>query len=351
MKARTYSLASLSVAFGLFAGVAAVNLVVDPEAVLGTGVLGKPLNFNDRYLSMEAYEADPDRYDGLLFGASRGNVIPQELLSDLMGGATFANFSAIGGQIIDHVAVLEHVLRTKAARGKRLRAVFLLLDVDLFGERQFANRTIQSQWHPVLTGESMARFKWRYLTAIQTQAWRDEMRRAMARTAGRAEGASDDQAPVRRVRSASLDRGPSVISDAAPPQPAVPALETVTTRDDFARQLSLLTKFVSLCQAHGVRLVVALSPLRDVNAARFDRADFEAATARVADIVPVWDFGVPAWLSQRPDLWLDTSHYAPAVARMMLERIFAISDVTTHERAPDGFGVLRTPRVAPPGHL
>lgn len=347
MQARTYSLAALSVAFGLFAGVAAVNLLVDPEAVLGTGVLGKPLNFNDRYLSMEAYEADPDRYDGLLFGASRGNVIPQDLLSELMGGATFANFSAIGGQIIDHVAVLEHVLRTKAARGKRLRAVFLLLDVDLFGDRQFANRTIQSQWHPVLTGESMARFKWRYLTAIQTQAWRDEVRRAMARAAVRAEGAADDKASAPRVRSASLDREPAVVtSDAAPP--AMPPPETITTRDDFARQLALLAKFVALCQADGVRLVVALSPLRDVNAARFDRVDVEAAVARIADIVPVWDFDVPAWLSQRPDLWLDTSHYAPAVARMMLGRIFGVSDATPYERPPAGFGVLRTRRVGQP---
>lgn len=343
MQARTYSLAALSVAFGLFAAVAVANLLVDPEAVLGTGVLGKPLNFNDRYLSMEAYEADPDRYDGLLFGASRGNVFPLDLLSEQMGGATFANFSAIGGQIIDHVAVLEHVLRTKAARGKRLRAVFLLLDVDLFGDRQFANRTIQSQWHPVLTGESRARFKWRYLTAIQTQAWRDEVRRAMARAAVRTEGAPDDKASAPRVRSASLDREPAVASDAT--SPAMPPPETITTRDDFARQLALLAKFAALCRAGDVRLVVALSPLRDVNAARFDRVDFEAAVARIADIVPVWDFDVPAWLSQRPDLWLDTSHYAPAVGRMMLERIFGIADVTPYERAPDGFGMLRTRRV------
>ena len=80
--------------------------------------------------------------------------------------------------ITDHLPVLERAIRDKAARGERLKQVFLLLDVDLLGERPSTNRNPQTHLHPDLTGEDPVRFWVRYLTAIQFRAWRDDVRRA-----------------------------------------------------------------------------------------------------------------------------------------------------------------------------
>src|ERR1700733_15818007 len=104
MPSRTYALALMSVMAGLFLAVVGANLIIDPEAVLGTGLLGHPLNSNDRYLQMRRYLMDADHYDGLFFGSSRGQVFPLDELSRWMGGARFADFSVTGGQIADHFA-------------------------------------------------------------------------------------------------------------------------------------------------------------------------------------------------------------------------------------------------------
>jgi hypothetical protein len=333
-RAYVFSLLTLTVAF--FFAVVGANLLLDPEAVLGTGVIGRPLNPNDRNLVMRAYEEAADSFDGLLFGSSRAGAIAREELGLRTGGVRFANFSVVFGQIIDHVAVLDYVIRSKAARGKALRSVFLLLDPDFLGDRQFSNRAIQTLWPPELTGESRWRFTWRYLTAIQFGTWRSVIAFAWSgkRTA--------DMVPSRpgygfgtiatmlgsAARAAEIEPGPSV---AAADEPR----ESITARTDFERQLSLLAKFVALCDAHGIKLSVALPPLHRANAAQF--ADMPQVVDRITAIVPVWDFDSPRWLSERPDLWVDGSHFRPAVGTMMLDRMFGDGA----PGVPKDFGVLR----------
>jgi hypothetical protein len=54
------------------------------------------------------------------------------------------------------------------------------------------------------------------------------------------------------------------------------------------------------------------SPLQNV---RDEQApDNKRIVDQVAHLVPVWDFGRPAWLSDRPDLWRDFSHYSTTIA-------------------------------------
>lgn len=346
MRARLYSLLFASLGLGLFGAVAAANLLLDPEAVLGTGIFGWPLNANDRYLRMATFTADPDRYDGLLFAASRGNAIPLDVLSEKTG-ARFANFSVSVGQIGDHLAAFDYVLRTKAKRGSPVRSVLLVLDADIIGVPPIANTAIQSQWHPVLTGEPMARFKWRHVTAIQTKAWWNEIRR-VAFPPGAKTRAGDDA--WRRL--ASLDA--STKTDALPAQveagsdgaqarrqPA-PNAPRVTDRKHFASDIAGLEAFVAMCRGNGVPLTVALSPLNQANAQNFAAGDLDAVAAHVAEIVPVWDFGAPLWLSNRPDLWIDVSHYNVTVGRMMLDRMYGpTAGSARHEQAPPDFGALR----------
>jgi hypothetical protein len=107
-------------------------------------------------------------------------------------------------------------------------------------------------------------------------------------------------------------------------------------RSDLPRQLELLARFVALCRAHDIRLAVAFSPLNRQNADDARAPGNERMVEAVAGVTPVWDFGRPQWLSDRPDLWRDLSHYSPEVAAMMLDRIFG-----PKPSAPVDFGTLR----------
>ena len=55
------------------------------------------------------------------------------------------------------------------------------------------------------------------------------------------------------------------------------------------------------------------------------------------EIVPVWDFGAPPRIANNIVYWDDPSHFTPAVAAMMLARMFG-------PNPPEDFGVLRQPK-------
>ena len=184
VRSRTYALSLMTFGAGLFLATVAINLAIDSQGVFGTGVLGQPLNANARYQRFVAYQAASDRYDGLLFGSSRALDLPVAQLQR-MDGATFASFAVQFGLVTDDLPVLEYVLGEKAAKRKRLRAVFLLLDADAIGDQPRTNRFLQTMLAPPLTGEQPLRFWWRYLTAIQVGTWRGEIVRAWTKSPAR----------------------------------------------------------------------------------------------------------------------------------------------------------------------
>src|SRR5215472_16060502 len=135
MRSRAYAFAVIGLTAGPFLAVAAANLILDPEAVFGTGVFNTARNPNTRYQQLVTYRADPARYDGILFGSSRAYAVPREELSRHLQGVTFGSFAVDAGTLADHLPALQYVVRDKAARHEPLRAAFLLLDLDSLGFR------------------------------------------------------------------------------------------------------------------------------------------------------------------------------------------------------------------------
>jgi hypothetical protein len=171
LTAKRYALALIAICFSAFFAIVAANVLIDPQRVFGTNLFPDKRNENFRYTRYLAYREARDRIDGLMFASSRGIGIPLDVLSEHTGGVTYADFTVAFGMITDHLPVLERAIRDKAAKGERLKQVFLLLDVDFLGIRPNTNRNPQTQLHPDLTGEDPARFWVRYLTAIQYRAW------------------------------------------------------------------------------------------------------------------------------------------------------------------------------------
>lgn len=312
LTSKRYALTLIAVCFSAFAVVVAANVLIDPQRMFGTNLFPIKLNANDRYRHYLEYRAAEPRIEGLLFASSRGNGIPVDVLSARTGDIAFANFTVASGMITDHLPMLERAIGDKAARGERLKQVFLMVDPDLFGERPSTNRNPQTQLHPDLTGEDPVRFWIRYLTAIQFRAWRDDVRRNLSAQSSRAAAPSVPAVLPPRIRLAGLG---------AVPLPPIRAAMRPTTRPDYQRQLALVRRFVELCRENGVNLTVATSPLHRTLLAYYDRDDLAAVVSDLSRITPVWDFGAPAWLSDRHELWTDHSHFTTEVGRMMIDRI------------------------------
>jgi hypothetical protein len=340
MQNRSYVLGLMAAAYVAFLGVIALNLVIDPEAVFGTGIFGVSSNSNERNLEWANFAAAPAKFDGLLLGSSRSREIPLAELSQRMSGVTFARFSVSYGMITDFLSMFEFVLRKKAETGTRLRAVFLLLDVDELGR---ANTDAAIQWMPppALSGQSALRFWWTNLTAIQPKAWQFAVHKGRggsgAEEANTSPAGAEDlgKPPVAAAGVASPDEAPASPADRASPgeaQPATYALRPfnpdpegqtrVTTERDYKRQLKMVERLVALCRENNIELVVATPPLSHQRAAELDLRDFAKGLDDISRLVPIWDFSFSDWLPDSPDFWEDSVHFRPEIGHMMLMRIF-----------------------------
>lgn len=328
MRPKVYALGLTAMAAALFLGTVTANITIDPQRVFGTGLLCSPLNQNDRYLALARYEEQADHYDALFLSSSRGGAFSIDELSRRMNGSRFARFSMPGAQVGEYLAILDHVIRGKADRNLRLSAVFMLLDIDSLGGRPVSKLGLQYQLPPALTGESMGRFRWRYLVAIQFQTWRGEITRAWNNCRG---GGNRTE---RHASERSETDGLAPPDGLATPV-GLSGKKTITAHANYSPQLAQLKDFVALCRQNNIRLTVALSPLHEQRLREYSAEDLKHAVDDVSNIVPVWYFASPHWLSS-PDLWTDIGHFTPKVSEMMLERIFA-------ERPPselDDFGRL-----------
>jgi hypothetical protein len=337
---RTFVFALLTGAFGLIAATMAINYALDPQYVFGTPLTREDDNANYRYHRLQQYQAKRDQIEGLLFASSRGKAFDAELVARKIGAREVARFDVTAGMITDHLPALEYVLRDKAARGEKVRAALLLIDIDTFGKLPATNVNIDSFLPPELSGEHPARFWWRYLTVFQLRMWRGII--AYRMRGGDRAAIEPGSWPLDPRQLAMAGLGFPALSTAAPQAARtvndVPrARLLVNTRPNLAAHLALLARFVEVCRANDITLTVATTPMRADAAFLYDPADLQDVVKRLSQVVPVWDFSAPAWLATDAAYWDDSSHFKPAVGAMMLERM-------SGSNAPSDFGrVARIP--------
>jgi hypothetical protein len=325
MQPRAYAITLSASALGLFLAVAVTNLVIDPTGVFGTKLLPPSVNYNDRYATLVEYQSQPDRFDGLLFGSSRSRVISRDELSRRVGGVTFADFRVNAGMLTDHLVALDYVLQQKAAKGQRIKTVFILLDPDAFGRRPFTNQSLAYATPPALSGENPIRFWWRNLMAIQFESWRSTVREALgnSRAVGPAiVGPQSRNFLWRVIASASPGANAQSMSPTTPSPAGAPIADRVTDQPLYPQDLELWRRFVTLCRENDIELIVAISPLSQHVASEYDPSDLSRAIDDISRIAPVWDFTDDGGISSNPGLWSDILHFVPEVGAMMLERIF-----------------------------
>jgi len=292
----------------------ATNVVVDPQGVFQTGLI--PIQHpNQRYQRFSAYQHAEERFDGVLFGSSRAQMLPQGELSAKLG-VQVADFAVPAGLLDDYLPVLEYMLRPTTTQRPRLRAIFLMIDIDNFGNPPVTNRYHNTWLAPALTGESVIRWWWRHLTALQFDRWRAALKEARLTR----------ESALREKPEAETRDSPAAVSPAQPSPPAASSapLEQITSRLEFGRQLQLLERMVALCHEHGITLMVAISPMHPEIESRLDPTDMAQAVQALTRVVPVWDFSRTSSITGRPEFWhKDKLHFAPHIAWMMMRRMFS----------------------------
>ncbi len=373
MTPRKFAIGLMIAAGALFLGTALANVVIDPVAVFGTDIFPRR-HPNYRYLGVRDYQRDAKAVDALFFSSSRGYSIDPKLLANAMGAQKLHEQAAPYGLITDHLPVLEYVLRDKASRGEKIKSVFLMLDTDLLGKPPWTNVNIDCFLPPEVTGESRARFWWRYLTAVQLTTWRDGIKGALSREKNydprfiNFSALRDERnqtiafAPMRSSANPAQPQArlPDIAgllfseahADVAKEQTLPSADKTensaeyfrkywITRRPDLERQLAMVATFVRLCRDHGVKLTIATTPLERSNIALYQPGELEEIGRRLNRITDIWDFAAPGPVTDMPGAWADYAHFQPAIGAMMVSRIFGGGAA-----APEGFGRFQ-PKTIP----
>lgn len=318
MASRGFSISLLTGAALLFLVTAAANVVLDPEQVFGLGLYSHRVNINERVLKLRQYQREADSVDGVLFSSSRGKLLDPKLLATGMGLSRFFSASMSYGMVSDYVPLLKYIVRDKAARAVKLKHVFLLLDVDFFGRPPWTNSNINSFLPPEISEESAARYWWRYLTAFQYRFWRDVIEEDRRRAKASKVAAAEPADATGETQALMMAGPPSSI----PYAPESYRRGWLTVRPDLDRQLALLQRLVTLCRESGIRLTVAISPLKAWNLDLNGPAEIDALTERLSRITPLWDFNSAPLIAGNDAYWLDNSHFDAKAGRMMLARIF-----------------------------
>lgn len=328
MTHRNYALRLMALPFIMMAAVAAANLVLDPQGVFGTNLFPQTVSRNVRYKQFESYLKDRDLYDALVFGSSRSAAIQISELERLMPGTRVAHMGAPAGVPSEHVAVLERIIEDKASARQRLSTVLIFLDYDLMRARPLNQQGLSARPHPTVSGESRFQFFLQHVVAVQWDAWREVVRpkRNAPRFAGSPPSrAAQHRSPAETSRATGFAHDAAIVLSAADVHAEsgydaqkISAIE----RGRIMAQISTLRRIAALCRRHDVRLIVAANPLNRqvVNQTGSDLIEYTASL--VAEALPVWDFGHPDWLSDRPELWEDVSHFSAEVGRAMLGQLF-----------------------------
>jgi hypothetical protein len=345
MTPKSYSIMILASLAVLFFGTMAANIVLDPEYVFRTNIFPRDPNRNERIESLRRYQASAEQTDALLFSSSRGSFFDLEQLRLKMGANHVASFAVSFGLITDHLPALEYVLKDKQARGQKLKAVFLLLDLDFFGKTPWTNNNLNSLLPPELDGGSSVAFWWRHLTAFQYKSWREVIR--LVSNNGFYSYASTTDAPAVLQGELVRHARPQIETNDIPPPDDRDSRKHFppTIREDFRRafnsirpdmdrQLGMLQKFVELCAANNVQLAVAVSPMTRKNLDTHEAGYLDKLSTRLSRVVSLFDFNAAFILADRPRFWEDFSHFDDEVAAIMLNRVFSPSE-------PSGFGLYR----------
>ncbi len=320
MTYRRYALWLIALPFAAIAVVISVNLVLDPQGVFGTGLFPPAVPHNIRYKQFEHYLKHRDGYDTLVFGSSRSAAIETQEIERLLPGAKVAHMGAPAGIPSEYVAILERIIEDKARARRRLSTILIFLDYDLMRARPLHQQGLSARPHPAVSGESRFQFFLQHAVAVQWHAWRDVVRpKRRPRFAGSPRSMTAHHGlpadTFRGTRFAGIVL--SSIEASGYDGKKVSAIE----RGRIKAQISALKRIAAMCRRHDIRLIVAANPLNRsvVNQAGLDVIDY--AAARVAETLPVWDFGHPDWLSNRRELWEDMSHFSAEVGRAMLGQL------------------------------
>ena len=317
---------------GYFAFVGAMNYVIDPHGVFGSGVFPYDVDLNQRFAKIAFLQRNKAQFNGFIMGASRAALIDPRRLEPYLPGSKFYNLAVALGGPQDHLQHLEYFL----ANGYDVRTLYVQIDLDLLSMR-IRRRPYGMIPHPAVVGDSTVLRYLEYLTILPIETMKLKLQWNM--------NPSLRTIDVDIVHTGMLSfphRDARIRKEPLRYIAEEPSFHERTKRTGYADltpSLASLEKFKRQCDAHNVHCILFTTPLHHrmmdtVNPRGY--AEFLHGLARISDY---YDFMGYNTVTLDDHNYYESSHYRPHVADFIAARIFEDSAANV----PRDFGALITP--------
>jgi len=311
----------------------ALNLLVDPTEIFGSGLLPHRFQVNDRYRKFEYLLTECGDCTGFLLGSSRMGYTDPALFDGLLRSGRTYNMNISSANAWDYL----EFARFLESKGRHAELLVVQLDLtEEFGDRG------RYQHHPAVSGESRFRFFFENLFSLQ---YRSLLGKVWYNLAGR-DSSGFDWATGRRSRedadrALAADAGAYVRDE---PDFHVPADSRRPDPAEVALAVDRTVEAIRELKAHrdrtGTRLIVLVTPHNQHYLDRYRYQELEQLLRGLATVTPFWNFAAYSSVTTDDRNFYETSHYRPYVGEWVARRIV----VGEAADVPEDFGRRVTAR-------
>jgi hypothetical protein len=305
----------------------AVNLLVDPTEIFGTGLLPHQSEVNDRYLKIDYLLAGCDDCNGFLLGSSRAGYIDPHLLDGLVGWGRFYNMNLSSGNAWDYLQFARYLKR----KGFAPEMLVVQLDVThLYGHR------IRFENHPDFSGESSFRFYFENLFSLPYRSLYGKIRNNAVgvdlnlfnwETGVRSKPHAEQRLKIDPDGYVEAQRDFRMRVEHS-------RIESARFQEGVDETVAALREIQQVADDIGTRVMFFVTPHNQHYLDGYRIQDIEYFLRRLVEVTEYWNFASYSSVTTDDRNYYETSHYRPLVGAMVAARITG----RPNEEIPEDFG-------------
>lgn len=303
-----------------------VNVVIDPynifhyEEPRDNGV--EP---NKNFIKTKYVLNNKDKFDSFLFGSSRAGFMDIDYLSELTG-ETWYDMASSEATVAEHV----NTLRVLIKNGIVPKSIFVMIDdISCFVDPALHENMLYRVPYPSGGPISKLEFYAKYCDLITTYESLKVIKEHVA----------EDKDYVSRYQRTGTER----LDKQTYFDPTLPQFQEGYWADYYSYRVDEaildMGNLVSICDENNIKLYVVTNPLYYLTYGRAVENGYLDYIERLSEVTDFYNFSSFSSVTFEYMNYYETSHFTPAIGRMMIE---ATQGIQNSELLEEGFGTYVT---------
>jgi len=309
-----------------------VNYIVDPFGVFGDKFFKwDTYNIvnNQRIGKIDYLDKYHNKFDSYIIGGSKSGAMIPGKLEKYFEGSKFYSMLMYGGDFYDYELIAKYLIDNYEVKN-------LVLHMSVFEIKRYGRgEGIQNQPHAKVTGESLPKFYFKFLTLNldysreKVEAWLKEDK-TLCSVIRSEDGVFEKTKIDKRLRENP--------EEFVAQEPSFHKKHYNIGNIGLYKNVEALKEIKEYCEKHNVNFFAIAAPTHYLEMDAFDREKFTEYWREISRITDFWDFSGYNSISMDSRNFYDVSHYSNYVGELMMARMFDDGSIDV----PEDFGIYVT---------